>query len=119
MRSTVLVRTEQDLHWGIDSLLRLASMIPPDGSRVAELASRLKLSNSERDRLTSWASTLPPQPEISDAAFAKYLYRSSGQGMRDRLQLALASARADAINDNAAMMRAGHLSKLLELLGEL
>ena len=36
--------------------------------------------------------------------------------MRDRLSLALVSARAEAINDNAAMMRAGHLSKLLEYL---
>ncbi len=111
-----LVKTEQDLHWDADPLLRLASMIPPNVERVAELASRLKLSNSERDRLNAWTTTLPPQPEISEAGFAKKLYRSSEQGMRDRLSLALASARADAVNDNAAMMRAGHLSKLLTFL---
>ncbi|PSH69637.1 CCA tRNA nucleotidyltransferase [Phyllobacterium brassicacearum] len=111
-----LVTTEQDLHWDADPLLRLASMIPPNVERVAELASRLKLSNSERDRLNAWTTTLPPQPEISEAGFAKKLYRSSEQGMRDRLSLALASARADAVNDNAAMMRAGHLSKLLTFL---
>ncbi|RCW83180.1 CCA tRNA nucleotidyltransferase [Phyllobacterium bourgognense] len=111
-----LVKTEQDLNWEIDPLLRLASMIPPHTGRIAEMASRLKLSNSERARLEAWAETAMPQPEISESGFAKQLYRSDQQGMRDRLSLALVSARAEAINDNAAMMRAGHLSKLLEYL---
>nr|WP_255607138.1 CCA tRNA nucleotidyltransferase [Phyllobacterium sp. 2063] len=111
-----LVKTEQDLHWDVDPLLRLASMIPPSTERIDELASRLKLSNNERDRLNNWATTPPPQPEISEAGFAKKLYRGNDQGMGDRLRLSLASARADAINDNAAMMRAGHLSKLLTFL---
>ncbi len=111
-----LVRTEQDLRWEIDPLLRLASMIPPQAGRIAEMASRLKLSNNERARLEAWAETAMPQPEISETGFAKKLYRSDKQGMRDRLRLALVSARADAVNDNNAMMRAGHLSKLLEFL---
>ncbi len=111
-----LVKTEQDLGWAVDPLLRLASMIPPNTERVDELASRLKLSNSERERLDAWASSVPPQPEISETGFAKKLYRSDKQGMRDRLRLALVSARADAVNDNNAMMRAGHLSRLLEFL---
>ncbi|ATU90876.1 CCA tRNA nucleotidyltransferase [Phyllobacterium zundukense] len=111
-----LVKTEQDLGWAVDPLLRLASMIPPNTERVDELASRLKLSNSERERLEAWASTVPPPPEISETGFAKKLYRSDKQGMRDRLRLALVSARADAVNDNNAMMRAGHLSRLLEFL---
>jgi poly(A) polymerase len=111
-----LVKTEQELRWEIDPLLRLASMIPPDIGRIAEMASRLKLSNSERARLEAWAETAMPQPEISESGFAKRLYRSDQQGMRDRLTLALVSARAEAINDNSAMMRAGHLSKLLEYL---
>jgi poly(A) polymerase len=111
-----LVKTEQDLGWNVDPLLRLASMVPPDAGRMTELASRLKLSNSERERLEAWASTDPPQPEISETGFAKKLYRSDKQGMRDRLLLALVSARADAVNDNNAMMRAGHLSTLLEFV---
>ncbi|CAN7337192.1 CCA tRNA nucleotidyltransferase [Phyllobacterium sp. LjRoot231] len=111
-----LVKAERDLHWEIDPLLRLASMIPPQAGRIAEMASRLKLSNSERARLEAWAETAMPQPEISETGFAKKLYCSDKQGMRDRLRLALVSARADAVNDNNAMMRAGHLSKLLEFL---
>ncbi len=112
-----LVGTEQDLGWNPDPLLRLASMVPPNAERMAELAARLKLSNQESERLEAWATTVPPQPEISQAGFAKRLYRSDRQGMEDRLRLALVSARAEAINDNAAMMRAGYLSKLLEFVG--
>jgi tRNA nucleotidyltransferase/poly(A) polymerase len=111
-----LVRTEQDLRWEVDPLLRLASIIPPDAQRVNEMAARLKLSNSERERVVAWAGTVAPQPEISESGFAKKLYRSDKQAMRDRLRLALVSARTEAINDNLAMMRAGHLSKLLEFL---
>jgi poly(A) polymerase len=36
--------------------------------------------------------------------------------MRDRLRLALVTARAGALNDDTAMMRAGYLSKLLDYL---
>jgi poly(A) polymerase len=111
-----LVKTEQGLGWDIDPLLRLESIVPPNAERMTELALRLKLSNSELARLESWANTMPPQPEISESGFAKKLYRGDKQGMRDRLRLALASARADALNDNAAIMRAGHLSKLLDFL---
>jgi len=111
-----LVKTEQDLHWKVDPLLRLASMIPPQIGRITEMASRLKLSSSERTRLEAWAETAMPQQDISESKFAKQLYRGDQQGMRDRLSLALVSARAEAINDNAAMMRSGHLSKLLKYL---
>jgi poly(A) polymerase len=111
-----LVKTELDLDWDVDPLLRLESMVPPNAERMTELASRLKLSNRERERLEAWANSVPPQPEISETGFAKKLYRSDKHGMRDRLRLALVSARAEALNDNAAMMRAGHLSKLLEFL---
>ncbi|MBA8880574.1 CCA tRNA nucleotidyltransferase [Phyllobacterium myrsinacearum] len=109
-----LVKTEKELGWHADPLLRLASIVPPHTDRVNEMAQRLKLSNQERERLLAWAAAVVPNPEISEAGFAKRLYRSDGQGMIDRLRLALVSARMDALNDNAAMMRAGHLSKLLE-----
>lgn len=112
-----LVKTEQDLHWTIDPLLRLASIIPPDAVRIGELAARLKLSNSERERFEGWANSALPSAEISETGFAKKLYRSDEQGVSDRLRLALVSARANAITDNAAMMRAGHLSRLLDYLG--
>ncbi|MCT6838348.1 MAG: hypothetical protein M3036_11935, partial [Bifidobacteriales bacterium] len=112
-----LVKTEKELGWPADPLLRLVSMIPPDAERIHAMAVRLKLSNQERERLEAWAGVVPPNAEISEAGFAKRLYRSDRQGMMDRLRLALVSARMEALNDNAAMMRAGHLSKLLEFAG--
>ncbi|MEK1888544.1 MAG: CCA tRNA nucleotidyltransferase [Phyllobacterium sp.] len=111
-----LVQTEHALRWEADPLLRLASMVPPNADRLAELASRLKLSNQERDRLEAFANAVPPQAEISELGFAKRLYRSDRQGMQDRLRLALASARADAASNDGAMLRAGHLSRLLDYL---
>ncbi|MEP7454489.1 CCA tRNA nucleotidyltransferase [Phyllobacterium sp. SB3] len=108
-----LVTTEQDLRWDTDPLLRLASIIPPDAVRVAAMAGRLKLSNGERERLEYWANASLPSAEISETGFAKKLYRSNVKGIEDRLRLAVVSARTQALNDNKAMMRAGHLSKLL------
>lgn len=108
-----LVGTEQDLRWDTDPLLRLASIIPPDAARVATMSARLKLSNGERERLEYWANAALPSAEISEIGFAKKLYRSDVKGIEDRLRLAVVSARAQAMTDNKAMMRAGHLSKLL------
>src|SRR5690606_13489700 len=42
-----LVRTEGDLGWPVDALLRLESMIPPDTARVDAMGKRLKMSNAE------------------------------------------------------------------------
>ncbi len=92
-----LVDTEQDLRWEVDPILRLASIVPPDAGRIAEMAARLKLSNSERERLENWADTTLPAAEISETGFAKKLYRSNVQGMEDRLRLAIVSARAQAM----------------------
>jgi poly(A) polymerase len=108
-----LVNTEQDLRWDADPLLRLAGIIPPDAERIALMAARLRLSNSERERLEHWANSLLPSVDISETGFAKKLYRSNVQGVADRLRLAIVSARTQAVNDNRAMFRAGQLSKLL------
>ncbi|MDQ0996607.1 poly(A) polymerase [Phyllobacterium ifriqiyense] len=113
-----LVDTEQDLRWEVDPILRLASIVPPDAGRIAEMAARLKLSNSERERLENWADTTLPAAEISETGFAKKLYRSNVQGMEDRLRLAIVSARAQAMADNGAMMRAGLLSKQLDYIAD-
>ncbi len=111
-----LVNSEQDLHWAVDPILRLASIIPPDAERIATLGARLKLSNSERERLEHWAAATLPSTEISEIGFAKKLYRSNVQAIEDRLRLAVVSARAQAIADNNAMIRAGQLSKQLTYL---
>lgn len=111
-----LVETESALGWQPDPLLRLASMIPPNMERMTELATRLRLSNQERERLEAWANTVPPQPEISETGLAKRLYRGSKQAMQDRLRLALVSARGEAASNTEALVRAGHISRLLDYL---
>lgn len=63
-----LVRTEGDLGWPVDALLRLESMIPPDTARVDTMGKRLKMSNAERARLEAWARTDVIKPEMSEQA---------------------------------------------------
>jgi tRNA nucleotidyltransferase/poly(A) polymerase len=108
-----LVRTEQDLGWPAEALPRLESIGPPDAARIGALASRLKMSKAEGERLRQWASTPTVRPETSDAALAKLLYRGDRQGVVDRLRLDFAAARARAIEDDAALIQAGALSRLL------
>lgn len=111
-----LVRTQRDLEWIIDPMLRLISLLPPDPIRMEALSRSLKMSREERDRIIGWANTTPPRADMSERDFARLLYRSDITGMSDRLRLALAAARAEAIHDDAAMMRAGNYSRLLGVL---
>ena len=46
-----LVKTERDLGWMPDPLLRLEAIVPPDRERLSQLAARLKLSKAETERL--------------------------------------------------------------------
>lgn len=108
-----LVATEAALKWLPDPLLRLAAIIPPDEARIAELAERLRLSKAETATLTEWAAAPAANPEITDAVFARELYRHGQGGLQRRLRLALSSARAQAVNDDAALMKAGRISNLL------
>jgi poly(A) polymerase len=108
-----LVKTEADLGWAADPLLRLEAIVPPDAERMAAMAQRLRLSNPEGQRLVDWAGTSLPKPDTSEGDLARLLYRGSQQGMLDRLQLALASARARAVQDDAAMIEAGGFSRQL------
>ena len=52
-----LIAAEEALGWHADPLLRLAAIIPPDAERTAGMASRLRFSNTESARITSWAKT--------------------------------------------------------------
>ncbi len=63
-----LVRTEADLGWPVDALLRLESMIPPDTARVDAMGKRLKMSNAERARLEAWARADAIKSEMSEQA---------------------------------------------------
>lgn len=109
-----LVRTEGDLGWQPDSLLRLMSIVPPDAVRMEDMGSRLKMSNAERARLEAWARADAIKPELSEQALKKTIYRGSKQAMLDRIRLAYAAARADAIGSDEAMIRAGAYARLLE-----
>ncbi|MCR5855588.1 CCA tRNA nucleotidyltransferase [Mesorhizobium sp. J428] len=109
-----LVAAERDLGWPPDPLLRLEAIVPPDAARAVELAERLKLSNGERDRLVAWASAPLPAHDMAEAVFARLLYGGDLQAYRDRLMLALASARAYAGTSDKHMIEAGGYGRLLK-----
>ncbi len=109
-----LVRTEADLGWQPDPLLRLESIIPPDSVRMEEMGKRLKMSNAERARFEAWARADAVKPELSEQALKKTIYRGSKQAVLDRIRLAYAAARADAAGSDDAMIRAGGFARLLD-----
>lgn len=113
-----LVAAERDLGWTPDPMLRLEAILPPDEARMAILSKRLRLSNADAARLSTWAMTPPISDKTGDAAFQKIAYRGDVQGIEDRLRLALASSRTRADQDMAALTEAGGYSRLLRLLGE-
>jgi len=79
-------------------------------------AVRLRLSNAEAARLVAWAAATTPPPEMTEAAFARTLYRGDRMAVVDRLRLALAGARGEAVasGSDAALMRAGAYARLLD-----
>ncbi|MBB3590051.1 poly(A) polymerase [Rhizobium sp. BK529] len=109
-----LVATEKALGWAPDPLLRLASIIPPDPTRVEALASRLKVSNAEASYFKEWVKAAPVNDEISAAAFERLLYRNGTDGIIVRLKLALSIARGKAEGSFEEMSRSARLSKLLD-----
>ncbi|MDA5634077.1 MULTISPECIES: CCA tRNA nucleotidyltransferase [Rhizobium/Agrobacterium group] len=108
-----LVATEQSLGWTVDPMLRLAAIVPPDKDRLAALAARLRLSKAEAGYLAGWASAPVIDPEMKETALDRLLYRQGVEGVRTRLKLALASARADLSAGDAAMQKVARLSTLL------
>jgi poly(A) polymerase len=108
-----LVRTEADLGWPVDPLLRLAAIVPPDAARMKALGDRLRLSNAEADRLVQWAATPKIEPKVTEGELAKRLYRGNLQGHLDRLRLDLAAARGRAQQDDKALVEAGGYFRLL------
>ena len=111
-----LVAAEADLGWKPDPLLRLQAIVPPDAARMAALAERLKMSKAESARLAAWAMTDPVGPATSEAALARIAYAGDRQALEDRLRLGLASARARAVGNAAALAEAGGCLRLLHFL---
>lgn len=108
-----LVKAERDLGWPPDPLARLEAIVPPDPARMKTLAERLKLSTREAGRLKEWSLTGAVEPKTTEPQLARLLYRGDRQGVADHLRLALASARARAVEDDKALMAAGGFSRLL------
>lgn len=110
-----LMKTERELGWPPDALLRLQAMVPPDAARMAELGKRLRLSNADKVRLQGWALADVPKAELSETGLVKLIYSGSRQALIDRLKLALVAARTEAEADNQAMIRSAQLNRLLDV----
>ncbi|MBS3650864.1 CCA tRNA nucleotidyltransferase [Pseudaminobacter sp. 19-2017] len=110
-----LIGAERDLGWPPDPLLRLEAMVPPDAERLAAMAERLRFSKAEAARLTRWASTPPVAATTTELSLRKALYVSDPEAVRDRLRLALVSARGRAVGDTVALMEAGAYQRLLKV----
>ena len=111
-----LVTAEKDLGWTADPLLRLASIIAPDVVKTESMAQRLRMSKAETKRLLAWAQTAPINHALSELAITKMAYRGEVSGMKDRLSLALSSARSRAVSEHDALMEAAGFSRLLHIL---
>lgn len=108
-----LAKTERDLGWEPDALLRLAVIVPPDSERLAAMAGRLRLSRAEAERLVQWAKAPDAVAERTEGALAKMLYRGNPTAIIDRLKLAFAAARGRAVEDDRALVEAGGFSRQL------
>ncbi|NUL15532.1 CCA tRNA nucleotidyltransferase [Agrobacterium tumefaciens] len=108
-----LVATEQARGWAVDPMLRLSAILPPDRDRLVALAARLRLSKAEAAYLTHWASAPAADPELKETALDRLLYRQGVEGVKTRLKLALAAARADVSAGDTAMQKVARLSTLL------
>ncbi|AYM06119.1 CCA tRNA nucleotidyltransferase [Agrobacterium radiobacter] len=108
-----LVATEQALGWAVDPMLRLSAILPPDRDRLVALAAHLRLSKAEAAYLTHWASAPAADPELKETALDRLLYRQGVEGVKTRLKLALAAARADVSAGDTAMQKVARLSTLL------
>ncbi|KQZ87068.1 poly(A) polymerase [Mesorhizobium sp. Root157] len=108
-----LARAEADFGWTPDAMLRLQAIVPPDAARMKALAERLKFSTAETNRIERWALRPALDPATTEGSLAKLLYLGDRQVFIDRLRLSLATARARAVEDNAALLHAGGFSRLL------
>lgn len=71
-----------------DPLLRLMAMSGRDEFAMAGLAKRLKLSNTERTRLLSWAGNqVAFSPDMKEATFKQGIYASTPQTAYDRMMV--------------------------------
>jgi len=76
-----------------DAVLRLSALLPDEPSEVAALAERLRLSNTQRDRLVGAAQSEPPVTlDITPQAARAAIYRLGAAAFDDRVRRAWAEA---------------------------
>jgi len=105
-----LIETERAEGIAPDPLVRLMAIIPPHHARIEQLATRLRLSRKETERLRAWADAPDADPDLSPEALPKLLYEWGPEPMLDRLILAYAREREQ---ENAE--RAGALKRQMEI----
>ena len=110
-----LVEIGEQAGWQPDALLRLMAMVPPDTQRLATMAERLKLSNSDRDRLIAFAESAPFSKDATDRDLKQRLYREGKAPILDRLRLSLASARGRAVESDDALKEAARFAAMIDL----
>ena len=113
-----LVETGAALKWPSDPLLRLMAIVPRDAERLDAMASRLRMSNSERKRLVGWARQSAVQEDLADTALRRLLYRGDPQAVTDTIRLQFCARRKAAEQDDAALKGAAALSRLLKVAAD-
>lgn len=92
-RFEALVEIETEQLFSCDPVLRLAALLPDDQVAAMALASRLRLSNSDRDRIVA---ALAPTPVLkswmSPREIRREVYRAGQAVFRDRATLAWAAS---------------------------
>lgn len=109
-----LIATETALGFEVNPLLRLAAIVPPDGERLAQMSTRLKMSRGEAACLQTYANAPVVTDATADLVLDRLLYRNGAAGIVMRLKIALANARQSVGENEAAMRKAGALQRLLD-----
>ncbi len=88
-RACALIALEREMGWAPDPMLRLMAMV--SARRWSEIATRLKLSNKEKDRLKAWydAGDVDPKEDYMDVS--RRFYRKIVAGYVDAARIAMGS----------------------------
>ncbi|MDQ0321240.1 poly(A) polymerase [Pararhizobium capsulatum DSM 1112] len=108
-----LIAAERAFGWKPDPLLRLASIVPPNAERLAEMAKRLRVSKAETAFFAAWAASPTIPAAIADTAFDRMLYRNGAAGLVTRLKLAAAVTRQKTEGDLSLLAETARLKRLL------
>ncbi len=86
-RACALIALEKELGWEPDPLLRLMAMV--DARRWSKIATRLKLSNAEKNRLKAWHDAGEVNPDEDYMDVSRRFYRKVVAGFVDAAKIAM------------------------------